>query len=445
MKTINFEVLENIKKVRIPSFNESLILSIVPPENGSYITSHQPTIYTPGIISKFLYKKRDKVIVYNDSDRAEFKFLSKSLNLNKPIERLDHDDINKIKEFVYDCSRSYEELIEDPETKQNIQLFLSILQTQKTDKFPLFWNNLMIKFFEKYGINIRFEVRLLSELSKEIKDFFYWVIDNYSDFKELYNEAIRIFRESVGFYPIKELENNELPFWLIQGNERKTMYLDKELDLDLSQVRPKAVAWAIFRRYFLYKDRTDILGVGSSYYNFVADHIAANLLSQSPPPTTVVTLSIPLKIDTQKIIRAKSIINSFKTSIFVNPEKLRKILNSLTEYQKFLTLDDIQTMISKIEYDIDKDLLRKKNQILNEINKKENRGIKKELTRQINQINQMIVEQIKEKLEDLYKLTEILEIQVERLFEEYKSLSSRDYPYFYINPNEIFRILDVQA
>ncbi|MCX7758831.1 MAG: hypothetical protein N2169_04390 [bacterium] len=451
MKIINTQTIENLKKVKIPNFNETLILEIIGPENDLHITSHQPLIYTPGVISKFLYKKKEKIIVYNDSDKAEFNFLSNTLNLNKPIEKLEKQDITKLREFINHSYHHFEKIIEKQEIIENINVFLSILNNEPLDKFTIFWHNILTKYLEKYRIKLNFEIKLLSDLSKNIKDFFNWVIENYNNFYELYNESIHIFKKNLGFYPTKELEKGETPFWIIKGNLRKTVYYNNKItdengdniDLeDFKNIRPKAVAWAIYRRYFLFNNVTDVLGIGSSYYNFVSDYIATNLLNKSPLPTTIVSLSIPLKIDNKKINNLKSIINAFKTTIFTNPEKLKKILIPLKEYENLINLQDIHNIVNKIDYYIDKTLIKQKSMILEEINKKENRKIKKELTQKIKQINQQIIKSIENELQELNKLTEIIEFQIEKIFDAYKATNSRDYPYFFLTPQEIIKALE---
>lgn len=123
--------IQKLKNIKIPSL--VLIENLFDGDNGKLLTSHQPIIFTPGVISKFLYKDLNKTIVYNDSDRAEFRFLGKNLNFDKTLEFLNEDDIDQFKNFINYCSEYYSNFIENRQTKENISIFLDILNREKAD------------------------------------------------------------------------------------------------------------------------------------------------------------------------------------------------------------------------------------------------------------------------------------------------------------------------
>lgn len=441
--------IQKLKNIKIPSL--VLIENLFDGDNGKLLTSHQPIIFTPGIISKFLYKDLNKTIVYNDSDRAEFRFLGKNLNFDKTLEFLNEDDIDQFKNFINYCSEYYSNFIENRQTKENISIFLDILNREKADFFPFFWNNILVKYLQCFNFNVDFEVNFVSRF--DFSDILDWVVNNYQFFWNLYNEGISIFRKNLGFYPIKELEHGELPFWVYIQNERRTMfYRDGQLTdssgekINLNELktklRPKAVIWAMYRRYFMDKIN-DILGVGSSYYTFVADYIANNLLKMDPPPTYVVSVSITLDNQQFRINRLKSLVNAFKSSIFDNPEKLHKILLSLKEFESIIDISDLEKIVNKVNHYIDRGILEQKKKLINQINDPNNRKIKKELTAKIKYLNQMMVDQIIDHLQELEKITDMINFQIERIFEEYKYLNSRDLPFFFLDPQDITKLLYV--
>lgn len=453
--------LEKLKEVKIPPDNSVLLINLAGNPDENSITSHQPIIFTPGVLSKFLFNENlkdghlSKTIVYNDSDKAEFKIFSSMLSLfPKTLENLNTEDIEQLKGFIRECYEKYSEFLSQ-KNKENYLKFLDIINRKKFgdfSNFSEFWHSILSEYLESFGYKVNFTVNYVSQISEtpEFKDFFDFICSNYESFFELYNEGVEIFRKNIGFYPIKKLEKGELPFWGINKNERKTMHLDN-ISKDF-QIRPKAVAWAIYRRYFLYNPKTDILGIGSTYYNFVCDYVATNLLKLPIPKTTVISITIPLnktanmeedniKTKIEKLDKIKSILNAFKYSIYQNPERLNKILDNLLKNTEekitLINLQDLKKLTNKIDLIIDKSLVKQKEKLLEQINDKNNRKIKKELTQKINQINQQIIEPIKEYLEELNRNVEIIELHVEKLIENYKEVDTRDYPYFLISPQEI--------
>ena len=468
------EILEKLKEVKIPKENDKIIIPLQDyKENESpneFLTSHQPIIFTPGILSKFLYKTTTKTIIYNDVDQAEFKFLNQTLNLLKPLEKLTKQDITTFISFINNQSNYYIDLInliisnqkesenqKEPDLKEsnskesnsiieNIRLFLSILNSTALDKFSYFCHQVLVKYLENFSIKTNFKIDTLSNISiknEEFKEFLNWTIKNYNSFQKLYNEAIDIFRERIGFYPIKKLGENELPFWIIQDNQKQTLTLQDINKISIDNIRPKAVSWAILRRCFLFTNYTDILGIGSSYYNFVADYIAINLLNKTIPPTITVSLSINLPINSIQTINStldtlKSNLNSLKAAIFNNPEKLSQILKKIKPFN-YLQTEELEKLTQKIDTLIDKQLLKQKEILINQINKKENRKIKKQITNEIKQINNELIHPLQPLLKEINQIVEILELQLENIQDKYKSLQSRDYPFFFINPQLIYQ------
>ncbi|MFN4219824.1 MAG: hypothetical protein ACK4GJ_02745 [bacterium] len=469
--TVIKEILDKLKNVKIPEFESYLKVSIYENEDNQLeITSHQPLIYTPGVLAKFLFSNLNKIIIYNDSDKAEFKFLSKELNFEKPFEKLTKEEIENLIKFINHSWDYYKDFIKInkngiQKTKENVEIFLDTLKNEKIDKFAYFWNQILVKYLEKWGINTNFQIKTLSEICQDknlelpFKDYFYLIIDNYDDYYYLYNEAVDIFRKSLGFYPVKKLNPGETGFWIIKDKKRNNLlYLNGKIVIENTketienisnyEIRPKAVNWSLYRRYFIYKNHKDILGIGSSYYNFVCDYIAINLFNFLPPSTISVSLSLSLE-DNQtlenelnEITNLKSLLNSFKSSIFKNPEKLSKILSHLQKYEKYIDTNYLSENVKKIEILLDKNLLKQKLTLIEQINNKEYRHLKKELTQKLIEINNQLLIPIKPFLEDLQKSMELSELQIERLYKEYKSLNSRDYPYFLISPLKILEKLE---
>ncbi|MEN3014486.1 MAG: hypothetical protein ABDH21_00255 [bacterium] len=439
------EALENLSTVKIPPVNQKLYKRVFESKkvNVTYLVSHQPIVYTPGVLSKFIYCPKEGKIIYNDADEAVFKIFSLNLNLNKTIEKISKEDILQIKQFL---KYAYEYCLKilPPKKIENFRLFIEIANKTKEQNFVDYWHQVNSSFLQTFGISIPNEYKKVSEI--DVSSLFEWYIENYQEINDQYNEAIRIFKQRMGFYPIKEISSNETPFWTYEGNTRRTVYVNER---NVKLIRPKAVAWALIRRYKIYSNVIDILGIGSSYYTFVSDYIAVNQ-GHVPPETHIISLTIPLESSQtmSSLSNLKSTLNGLKSTLNHNPENIPKIFEKLTslssggwelldqETQKLsVSIDNLKQKLSSQDLF---SLLDQKNHILHDLNDRSNRKIKKELTKKLSEINHLIVSKLDKEIKDIEERLKNLEDKIAKINDVYQT---RDYPYFILSPTQILEFI----
>ena len=422
------EIHEDIKKFIETKFNTKIKNEFI------YVTGHQPEIFHPGILFKDLLLNKLS-IMHNafplhlnvDTDIFEFKYIFPQIDDNNLI-------INK---FEYHQDRLF--MFEDFNLEKETEL-LKILNDQEIDlkeilsesvyEFALEYINRIKKLInskEKFHnisniirnnflINNNMDIPTI-KLSEFIKldsfQYFVELISNRnSEFIEMHNISLRNYRELHKIknhaQPIPDMIINELPFWElnIQDGNRTHAKLPFNLSTTYS---PRAITNTMYIRLFL--SDLFIHGRGGARYEAISDGIIENFFGSKSSPYFVASATLHLDNN-----------NNFKT-LNISLNELNVVLRDLNySPEKFIESTDILK--------IEKTKLQERFKNQNED--------KKFLTQEIQKINEVIKEKIKDKIEYYEKLKE----NFEQFHKNKESLENREYPFFYYNMNEL--ILEVE-
>ncbi len=435
------DFLNSIKQIYIPTKEELIFKEILFSKNLGFnenvVVSHQPNLFYPGVFIKFVnlikYDFNNKLIIFNDSDKFNTQVLNKSIELEVVYEKISIQYLREFIEFIYNFLKNilfnFKIYFKKVEFIDNFSFFIELfskIDSSNFSKFSDFIYFIFVKYFEYFGKNIQIKFDLVSNISKtiEFKKFFYDYVLNYKELNNFYNEAIDILYLN-GIRTVRKIGANELPFWIISNQGfRNTLFIDengvyfientKKLYVDvnddklLNLVRPKAVLWATFRRIFL--ANIDVLGIGSSYYTFISDYLFSNYyfsnFNFTLKKTDIITTTLyPFDYNfiNDFIIfldNILSIVNGILSAIDYNVENLFKIYEKLSfntnKIEKFFS-NDLKVLLNKIYYQIDiiskkvsKDLINYKYELISKISNPSNRKIKKELTKELQKVNNLI-------------------------------------------------------
>ncbi len=488
------EFLSSIKQVYIPYKEELVFKEILFSKdfksNDKIVVSHQPTLFYPGVFIKFVHLIKsnfnNKLIVFNDSDKFNIQILDKSIESEFAYEKIPFyylkEFINIIYNFFKDILFNFKVYFNKTEFIDNFSFFIELIHNidvSNFTKFSDFIYFIFLKYFEYFGKNVDIEFDLVSNISKtnEFRSFFYDYILNYRDLNRFYNDAVNMlyFNE---IKTVRKILDNELPFWFIseQGfrntlyidnnrvyflkNEEK-FYIDIKDDSILNSIRPKAVLWATFRRLFF--SNIDILGIGSSYYTFISDYLTShyylNNFGFNLKKTDIITATLyPFNYDfianyVSSLDSVLSIVNGILSAIDYNIENLFKIFEKLSihfkEIEKFLNnelkglLDKVYFQIDSISKKIPKDLIDYKYDLIKKISDPSNRKIKKELTKELQKVNNLV----KANLDNEVNLLKELVLKLNKELFDYKvivgnKLSSRFWPFFIFNLEDYLKLFN---
>jgi hypothetical protein len=481
--------LDLLNQIYIPNdkelvFKEILVFNELN-DNINIVTSHQPNLLYPGTFIKLIHLFKSnlnkKLFIFNDSDKFNINLLNKTIELDLPYETISTD---YLKNFIYilinqlkEININFKNFFSKTDFSNNIFYFIDLLSSidlRKSEifKFSDFIYFIINKYFEFFNKKINdIDFKLVSDISKtnEFQKIFYDYLKNYKDLNNLYNEAVEILYLN-NIKTVRKIEIDELPFWIINSQGfRKTLHVDnynrvfyikdnekKYLDIKeesvLNLIRSKAVLWAIFRR--IYFSNIDVLGIGSVYYTFISDYLIFNYyLNYIRKPkilkSEIITITLyPFNYNEitnlgYLLDNFLSILNGFISALNYNIENLSKIFEKLKNYlelfpnflsQEFNDIyNKIYNAIQLINNKIDKELINHKQSLIKEISNPNNRKIKKELTKELEKINQLIKEKLNPDISYLKDL--ILELNNKVLF--YKDIinqiSTRYWPFFIFN------------
>ena len=149
----------------------------------------------------------------------------------------------------------------------------------------------------KWGChNLELPVSRLSR-TKAFQLFAASLFDDRFRFREVYNAAIRAYRDANGIrsahHPAPELAEREVPFWERTPDGRRRL---REVTLDITprNLRPRALTLTLFARVCL--GDFFIHGIGGGKYDEVTDAIIRDYFGIEPPAYQVLsaTLHLPL-------------------------------------------------------------------------------------------------------------------------------------------------------
>lgn len=148
--------------------------------------------------------------------------------------------------------------------------------------------------------NFELSVSRMSQ-TEAFRRFFRHVTDHAHEFRLVYNQAIRDYRQRHRLrsdnHPAPLLDEGELPFWRIEENGRRQPVFAASSGWDkseLDRLRPKAISLTLFARLVL----ADwfIHGIGGGKYDEVTDQILARFFGIGPLGFQVVSAALHLPL-----------------------------------------------------------------------------------------------------------------------------------------------------
>jgi hypothetical protein len=155
--------------------------------------------------------------------------------------------------------------------------------------------NLRRRYELEWGCrNWEVSVSLLSE-TQAFRHFAQHILSDLPRFREVYNAAIRMYREANGVrsanHPAPELAEDEAPFWVHTEHGRRERATPTSV---IGKLRPRALTLTLFARVCL--GEFFIHGIGGGKYDEVTDTIIREYFGLEPPAYQVLsaTLHLPL-------------------------------------------------------------------------------------------------------------------------------------------------------
>jgi len=399
-----------------------------------YVTGHQPEIFHPGILFKDLILYKLSISHYAfplhiivDTDIFEFNYIYPQIdNNNLKYSRFDYqqdklymfEEVNYGKEAELIKILNEQEIILKEILSESVYKFafeyinkIKNLINDK-EKFHNISNIIRNNFLITKDINI--PTIKLSEFIK-LDSFRYFVeiisIRN-SEFIEKHNISLKNYRELHKIknhaQPIPDMLENELPFWELnnENGNRKHAKIPFNLNAIYS---PRAITNTMFIRIFL--SDLFIHGRGGARYEAISDNIIENFFEFKSSPYFIASATLHLDNNTK-----------FKT--------LNLSLNELNVILRDLNYSPEKFIESSDKLKIEKSKLQERFKDQNED--------KKYLNQEIQKINNIIKEKIRDKIEYYKKLKENYNLY----HNNKESLENREYPFFYYNMNELISEVD---
>jgi len=414
------------------------------------VTGHQPSLFHPGIwvrniILELFSQEFFSLYIVLDHDKPERLFI--------PFPRKDNR-LRIVEEFfpLKKIKNPVEKI--PPPSEKDLDLFFSRI---KNHLRTLAYNPLLYKIDRahelamdslKYADNfaqfmklwrnleegeVHYKEVFTSSISKspEFRRFFLNIALNAHDFLMIYNESLKNYRISHKIrtqaqpFPDLKCYNKmvELPFWIIYGEERVPLFISgntlfvhndrlKEIDFDDPEsltgleIRPKAVTLSLFTRLFL--SDLFIHGIGGARYQEIVDSLIKRFYSLPPPFYALATLSmglnIPCKYITENKIRE---IEELEKEVKYHPEKFLSPLSP-----NAYLVEEKKNCIKKISsHSVDK-------------------KIAGQLIKRIDGI-------LLKELEPLLKYLDNEKARLKDLYEDWRVLNYREYPFILFNPQEV--------
>jgi len=299
------------KKLLKPPDNDKSIL-MIPEYNmiknwlANYdriITSHQPYFFNPGVSLKFsfldLIEAKNKKIIFLDTDTIKLvvkipidqtnTIAFTLVNSQEIMDNFKTPDISYIKKFLVEI----EEILENHTSIYNFYInnfkrFKNIF-IENSKKYSFLKDVLVESFLEYYRINL--PVEFFSNIIKNpgYENFTEYVIKNHNSFRKIFNESLDIYKKEYRFrfknFPYPKLDENELPFWILKGNNRQRCFI-KDIDKDVILL-PRSVLITTYMRLYI----TDIFihGTGGANYEPLHDWIITKFFKFSPKPYCIIS------------------------------------------------------------------------------------------------------------------------------------------------------------
>jgi len=295
---------------------------------------HQPYFFNPGVSLKFLFlddlQAAKKNIIFLDTDRVKIgvkvPFADGSVRtldlirskevlsgFSTPDEELFYRYFDFLEEQIVEAFRGGE-----TDVYENLLKFKEIIF--RNMHRGLLKEVLVESFLEFYDMEA--EYTFVSDLvcGEEFKRFFDEIYNKGETFRRIFNETLveykREFRFRYKNYPFPELEDGELPFWIIKEGKRGRCF-KRDLDAmetDSYSIFPRAVTLTIFLRLYLLD--VFIHGIGGANYEWIQDRIIERFFKKEAP--------------FYGVLSGTFLLGGFKEREFpyflFNPQKIRKSL-----------------------------------------------------------------------------------------------------------------------
>ena len=263
---------------------------------------HQPYFFNPGVSLKFLaldnLPQGEKKIVFLDTDRAKLNVRVPYLNTTRLIEFINSESVlydygtPGLEDIITFCDELEGNLKDHcPAAVDNFLVFKNIFIRNCNKGFLK--QVLAESFLEFYGLEG--EYCFVSDLVKtyRFRDFFLTIYNDNQRFQELFNQALddyrKIFRFRYKNSPFPRLEEDELPFWLVENGRRVRCFKKdvNEDNYDKLTIFPRACSLTLFLR--LYELDLFIHGIGGGNYEWVQDELIERFFKKQAGPYMVIS------------------------------------------------------------------------------------------------------------------------------------------------------------
>jgi hypothetical protein len=298
------------KLLKPPSGHKEILFLPAPSELMKQISSHtkicvvhQPSFFNPGVSLKFLLldylPNCEKEMIFLDTDRVRLwtkvpktdalPFVVEFLNREEPFLNFPLPEEALVIKFFDQLMEGLEGL---PDVLRYVKAYRDIF-LQNLKRCDSLKEVLATSFLDYY--EIKGTPRFLSDYlkSQEYLDLFLRIYEEDKFFRELFNSILDEYRAEFRFryknYPFPKLEEDELPFWILVGGERRRCFKRdvKISDVKEGKILPRAITVTLFLR--MYKFDLFIHGVGGANYEWVTDRLIERFFKKEAPPYVVVS------------------------------------------------------------------------------------------------------------------------------------------------------------
>ncbi len=402
------------------SFDNKLIIS-----NG-----HQPEIQHPGILFKdiltdLIAKKLNAIAIHVivDTDATEFNIsLPKSKNQflflnqihiksNEIFSKFNLKEIEKKEIINYLKKLNSEMNLFIPENYISSSLEYSnfiISELEKNTSLTKISFLIREKFFKDNSIQI-YQIPISELIQLSSFQFLVKLIkENFNTFREAYNSSLAEYRKEHKIknhaQPIPDLNEEELPFWVLNFTTNERVTLKKDESWEGKIILPKAITLTMFLRLFL--SDFFIHGKGGGRYEEVSEKIYEKFFKIKASPYSVASITYNL----------------------IFPEKFN--FANIDEKTLEQNLRDIEYSPEKF-LDSENEFVKEKKIIQAEFKNLDSN--KKELHKKIEELNSQMKKLVQNKKEDFEKTKSILP----EILKTKEVFITRTFPFFLYAMNEI--------
>lgn len=394
---------------------------------------HQPEIQHPGILFKdilthLIAKKLNAIAIHIivDTDATEFEIsLPKSKNQFLFLNHI-HIKSNEIFSKFKLKESEKKEIIDYLEIlKEELNLFIPenyilisleyinfiISELEKNTSLTKISFLIREKFFKENSIEI-YQVPISELIQLSSFQFLVNLIkNNFDSFREAYNSSLTDYRKEHKIknhaQPIPDLNEEELPFWVLNCSTNERATLKKNEALEDKIILPKAITLTMFLRLFL--SDFFIHGKGGGRYEEVSEKIYEKFFKIKASPYSVASITFNLNFSEKfnfANIDEKALEQNLR-EIEYSPEKFLDSENELTKQKKII----------QAEF---------KNPDSN----------KKELHKKIEELNSEMKKLVQSKKLDLEKTKSILP----EILKTKEVFQNRTFPFFLYDMNEVKKL-----